>query len=105
MQSNFEGLEVHTAFPMVVMGLWSVCYLFLANEAATSVSIDIIIILINKCTCHTSSTGVKPRQGSTSQNAHSAHVWNNFTCSFPTVWGQFPNAPLKEALCHPVLSC
>lgn len=49
MQSKFEGLEAHTAFPMVVMGLWSVCYnffFFLANEAASSVSIGSIIILI-----------------------------------------------------------
>lgn len=26
LQSKFGGLEVHTAFLMVVMGLWSVCY-------------------------------------------------------------------------------
>lgn len=42
-------------------------------------------------------------KSNTSQNIHSVLIWNNFTCSFPTVWGQFPNAPLKE-VCAELLS-
>lgn len=49
LQSKFEGLEVHTAFLMVVMGFGLCVTFFLANETASSVSIGIIIILIHKC--------------------------------------------------------